>query len=187
METREEVREELTNHFKEIMTEDYGNREHDISRITALIPRSVSREDNENLSKPITMQEVEEAMSQMAQGKALSTDGFTTNFFHFFWDMIKEEVWAIVEESRSKRGVFKAFNVTFLSLTPKGEGVDYLGKFRPIALCNVIYKIKTKVIENRLKPLLPSLTSPEKSGFIKGRQILDGIIAVHETIHSLMH
>ena len=53
---------------------------------------SVSREDNENLNKPISMQEVEEGMSQMDQGKAPGLNGFTTNFFHFFWEMIKEEV-----------------------------------------------------------------------------------------------
>ena len=99
-------------------------------------------------------------MGQMAQGKAPGPDGFTTNFFHFFWDMIKEEVWAIVEECRSKRGVLKAFNATFLDLIPKGEGVDSPNKFRPIALYNVIYKIITKVITNRPKLLLPGLISP---------------------------
>ena len=99
--------------------------------------------------------------------------------------MTKEEVWEIVEESRCKRGVLKAFNVTFLSLIPKGEGVDSPGKFIPIALCNVIYKIISKVIANRLKPLLLSLISLEQSGFVEGRHILDGIIVVHETIHSL--
>ena len=66
METREEVEEELSSYFKEIMTEDNFLREQDIAQITALIPRVVSREDNENLNKPIALQEVEEALSQMA-------------------------------------------------------------------------------------------------------------------------
>ena len=150
-----------------------------------MIPRIASREDNENLNKPISLQEVEEPFSQMAQGKAPGPDGFTTNFFHFFWDMIKEEVLAIEEESRSKRGVLKAFNATFLSLIPKGEGADSPDKFRPIALCNVIYKIITKVIENHLNPLLPGLISLEQSGFVEGRQIMDSIIVVQEVTHSL--
>ena len=78
--------------------------------------------------------------------------------------------------------MLKAFNVTFLSLIPKGEGADSPGKFRPIALCNVIYKIISKVIANQLKPLLLGLISLEQSGFVEGRQILDGIIDVHEAI-----
>ena len=58
-------------------------------------------------------------------------------------------------------------------------------KFRLVSLCNVIYKIISKVIANRVWILLPLLISPEQAGFVKGQQIMDGIILVHETIHSL--
>ena len=75
--------------------------------------------------------------------------------------MVKEEVVEIVEESRLKKGVLKDVNVTFLSLIPKEMGADSLDKFIPIALCNVIYKIISKVIGNQLKSLLLSLICPE--------------------------
>ena len=51
----------------------------------------------------------------MALGKALGPYGFTTNFFHFVWDLIKEKIQGIVEESMSNRGVLKDFNATFLN------------------------------------------------------------------------
>ena len=105
----------------------------------------------------------------MALGKAPGPDGFTSNFFHYFWDLIKEEVFEIIEESRDKKGVLKAFNATFLTLIPKEVGAESLDKFCPIALCNVIYKIISKVIANRLKPLLPNLICSEQSGFVEGR------------------
>ena len=95
VETREEIEEELTIHFKEIMTEDNTDRGQDIDRIIALIPRSVTREDNESLTKPISMQEVEEVLHLMAQGKATGLDCFTSNFFHFLWDLIKEDFWPL--------------------------------------------------------------------------------------------
>ena len=135
--------------------------------------------------QPVSLEEVEEAVNQMALGKALGPDGFTSNFFHYFWDMIKEEVVGIVEELRNKKGVLRAFNATFLSLIHKESGADHPDKFRPISLCNVIYKIISKVITNCLKPLLPSLIYPEQSGFVEGRQILDGVILVQEVLHSL--
>ena len=58
-------------------------------------------------------------------------------------------------------------------------------RFRPRALCNVVYKIISKVIANRLKPLLPALVSEEKIGYVEGRQILNNIIQAHEVVHSL--
>ena len=75
----------------------------------------------------------------------------------------------IVEESIIKRGVLKASNDTFITLVPKEVGVDRPDQFRPIALCNVIYKIISKVIANRLKPLFPKLISPKQLGFVEGR------------------
>jgi hypothetical protein len=52
-------------------------------------------------------------------------------------------------------------------------------------LCNVIYKLLTKVIARRLKTILPTIISPEQSGYVEGRQILDSVILAHEVIHSL--
>ena len=53
--TKAKVQEALVNHFKEIMTQDNSGRGQDIDRITSLIPRTLAREDNENLTKPITL------------------------------------------------------------------------------------------------------------------------------------
>jgi len=168
VESRGEVEEVLVDHFSNVLKEEGTDRSNDIDQITRLIPRVVTREHNALLLKAISLQEVEEAVNQMQLGKAPGPDGFTSNFFHHFWELIKEEVWAAVEESRRKGGILKAFNATFLTLIPKEEGADTSDKFRPIALCNVIYKIISKVIANRLKPLLPFLISPEQSGFVEG-------------------
>ena len=94
----------------------------------------LQQEDNEMLMKPVTLQEAEEAVNEMALEKASGPDGFTSNLFHHFWDMVKGELVEIVEESRLKKGVLKAFNATFLSLIPKEMGDDSPDKFKPIAL-----------------------------------------------------
>lgn len=122
---------------------------------------------------------------QMEKGTAPGPDGFTIDFYQFFWDIVKEEVQEIVEESRRTKRILKAFNATFLTLIPKEQGANSPEKFRPISLCNVILKIITNVIANRLKPLLLFLVSSKQTGFVEGRQILDDIILAHEMIHSL--
>ena len=90
-----------------------------------------------------------------------------------------------MEDSRKSESVLRALNSTFITLIPKESGTNDPSKLRPITLCNVIYKIISKVIANHLKPLLPLIIYLEQVGFVEGIQILNGIILVHETIHSL--
>jgi hypothetical protein len=134
---------------------------------------------------PIMQAEVDQAIQELPTGKAPCPDGFTTDFFHSYWKMLREEVWQLVEESCSSGKVLPALNATFLTLIPKEERVTNPKNFRPIALCNVIYKIISKFIALRLKPILPFIISKEQSGYVEGRKIMDSIILFHEIIHSL--
>eukprot|EP00253_Pinus_taeda_P011019 PITA_11019 len=161
------------------------NRTQAIDSIKRNIPSLITEEHNLLLLKPISLQEVENAVHQLKAGKAPGPDGFTSNFFQHFWDLVKWEVWQVVEESRMLRWMFPGMNPTFIALVPKVEESNTPDKYRPIALCNIIYKIVSKVIASRLKPLLPLIISPEQSGYVEGRQITDGIILTHEIIHSL--
>ena len=81
--------------------------------------------------------------------------------------------------------ILPALNATFLTLIPKEEHRATPGKYISIALCNVIYKIISKVLANNIKLLLPLLISLEKTRYMEGRQILDDIILTHEFIQPL--
>ena len=67
------------------------------------------------------------------------------------WNIVKQEVWEVVEDSRRSGTILKSINSTFLALIPKVEEAKTPDKFIPIALCNVIYKIISKVIAKRSK------------------------------------
>jgi hypothetical protein len=75
-------------------------------------------------------------------------------------------------------------NSSFLALIPKESNPSSFARFRPISLCNVSYKIISKIIANKIKPLLPKLISPNQGGFVEKRQMLDNILLVQEAIHS---
>ena len=79
-------------------------------------------------------------------------------------------------------GVIPAFNATFITLIPKGERSLTPNAFCPIALYNVIFKLITKVLANKLKPLLPRLISEEQTCYVEDRKILDNIILTQELL-----
>ena len=75
-------------------------------------------------------------------------------------------------------------NSTFLVLIPREVNPTTFDRFRPISLCNASYKILSKLLVNKIKPLLGKLISPSQGGFIKGRHIMDNVILLQETMHS---
>ena len=112
----------------------------------------MSREDNGNLNRPVTEKEVCEVLKEMKNGKAPDLDGFNVEFFKSCWSIVKEDIIRVVEDSRLNRTILKALNTSFIALIPKQDNAQTQEKYRPISLCNFIYKIISKVVANRLKP-----------------------------------
>lgn len=77
------------------------------------------------------------------------------------------------------------FNGTLITLIPKVDPVCCIKNFRPISLCNVSYKTLTKLLANRLRPVMASLVSPCQNSFIPKRQSRDNIVVTQEMIHSM--
>lgn len=85
------------------------------------------------------------------------------------------------------KGTHAPLNHTYIALVPKIEKPKKVLDFRPISLCNVIYRIMTKIITNRLKTILHQIVSPTQSAFILNRLITDNIIISYECLHKIRH
>jgi hypothetical protein len=144
---------------------------------------SVSQAMNDQLLAPFEGGEVKAALFQMFPLKASGPDGFPAHFFQKHWDLCGEEVTKAVLRILSGEDTPEGVNKTFIVLIPKVASPEELGQFRPISLCNVIYKIASKVLANRLKLILPEIISEEQSAFVPGRLITDNIIAAYECLH----
>jgi hypothetical protein len=99
--------------------------------------------------------------------------------------MVGKDSLEAVEESRLSGEVIISLNSNFISLIPKVNNPSSFRDFQPIALCNLCYKIITKIIAKRIKPILSHTLSEEQLGFLKERQILDAIGMAHECLHSM--
>lgn len=84
LEKHEYIEKEFKDYFEEAFKEQPGSRSSAIKSVTQHIPKIITEDQNQNLLKQVTMQEVEEAMAQLKDGKAPGPDGFTSNFFHEF-------------------------------------------------------------------------------------------------------
>ena len=142
-------------------------------------------EQNLSLNKPISYFEIECAVFQIGAHKALGPDGIPAFFFHVFWDIVKEDVTRVVQAFFHSSSLFKSLNHSYIVLIPKKPFLNEVSHFRPISLCNVIYKVISKVMVNRLKPVMDSLITPYQNAFIQGRNIFDNILLAHEIMDTL--
>ena len=81
--------------------------------------------------------------------------------------------------------LLKPINHTFITLIPKVKNLEKVFEFRAISLCNVIYKIVSKVIANRLKPFLNNIISETQNAFTASRLITDNILIAFGTLHHM--
>ncbi|XP_026416890.1 uncharacterized protein LOC113312346 [Papaver somniferum] len=119
--------------------------------------------------------------------KAPGPDGFTGLFFQKQWDIVGEAVIDMTQTCFRTRHISKVFNHTNISLIPKVPLDELVSQYRPIGLCNFIYKILSKTLVNRLKTLMNNIISQNQSAFIPKRSIFDNILLANEAIFVVNH
>ena len=158
---------------------------HDIERVLDGVQPVVDSSMNAKLTKAYTREEVDLAIKSMDPMNAPSLDGMPPIFYQSFWPSIGLEVSDAVLSCLNLGTLLKSINHTFIILIPKVKNHESVSEFRPISLCNVIYKILSKVIANRLKPILNSIISEAQSAFIADRLIIDNILIAFESLHHM--
>lgn len=97
---------------------------------------------------------------------------------------MKTEIMSALMEFHKSAIFYWRLKTTLLALIPKRVGASNISDYRPISLISSVYKWLAKLLANRLKQCLPQLISSNQSAFIKGRQILDGVLVANELVDS---
>lgn len=149
------------------------------------VSTTISADQNRELIRGVTEEEVKRAIFQMHPDKAPGPDGMTPAFFQKHWSVVGKEVVNMVRDFFLTGELIDGINETNIVLIPKKNNPVVVGDLRPISLCNVLMKVITKVIANRLKELLGRVVSDTQSAFVPGRLISDNIMISYEVMHYL--
>lgn len=146
---------------------------------------AISHGDSRYLNRPVSATEIESAVFQMGSFKAPGPDGLPPGFFQKNWHVVKESVIHFVSMAFMTRRFPVEMNESLITLIPKVKHPEDIKHFRPIALTNVITKIISKVIANRMKGLIDKMVSSSQCAFIPGRQAAENIIITNEIVHTM--
>mgnify|MGYP004706984917 FL=1 len=178
--SEEELGKEVANYYRILFTSSGCEG---IDEILSGLPSTITTEMNDKLTKEVDELEIKTALFSMNPNKAPCQDGMTPLFFQKFWHVVKSDLIAAIRSFFHSSHMPKSWNHTVISLIPKTQNPTNLKSYRPISLCNVVYKVISKILANRLKKVLSYCVSKNQAAFIPGKQILDNVILSHEYLH----
>ncbi|GAB2284026.1 hypothetical protein Dimus_039637 [Dionaea muscipula] len=148
--------------------------------------RQISEADREILCQPVTDMEIKNALWSIGENKAPGPDGFTSAFYKKPWHIIGTELIMAVRDFFISGQLLREINHSTLVLIPKRPNASRVDEYRPIACCNVLYKIISKILAKRLEGVLGSIIDTAQTAFIRGRFMIENIYLVNELIRRYM-
>ena len=116
-------------------------------------------------------------------GKSPGEDGFTVEFYQFFFELLGQELLDSINASYDDNELSISQRRGVITLIPKEDAnLKDLSNWRRITLLNVDYKIASKAIATRIEKVLPLLIKSNQTGFVKGRYIGENIRLINDIL-----
>lgn len=144
-----------------------------------------SEESIQELDRDFKEEEVLNSVKGMNSLKAPGPDGYQAFFYQQVWDVVGPTVITFALQALNEKQMPKGSAEALLVLIPKIDHPCKISQYRPISLCNIAYKLVTKMIINHLKSVLGDLISPNHSSFIPGGQNVDNLVVCQEILHMM--
>ena len=177
------VKEAVLHFQRFLQMEKNDNGEDYLPLIQELLTYRCSAGTVATLVAPVSPEEITSALHTLPNDKVSGPDGYTKEFFIAAWPFIGKKFIISVQSFFLFDFLPTGINATILSLVPKTEEAQTMKKYRPIACCNLIYKVISKVLARRLKLVLPEAIEPNQTAFIKGRLLLENVLLASELVN----
>ncbi|XP_028549034.1 uncharacterized protein LOC114579204 [Dendrobium catenatum] len=170
--TQADIAKVFINHFKTLFNSPAPNQLGRDILAGNLIPAHITS----SLLAPVTMEEIKNIVFTGNSNTAPGPDGYTFDFYKSTWSVIQLQLFRAVTSFFNTGYMPNQVKATVIALVPKKPHANNVKNYRPIALCNVLYKIIAKIIANRMKLVMPLIIHSSQGGFIHKRIISDNIL-----------
>jgi hypothetical protein len=172
------IKEEVVNYFEHHFSSPNVCR----PNLNGVSFPSLTLDDNFRLTVPFSYDEIFDAVKESDGSKSPGPDGYNYAFLKNSWDLIKGEIRIMFDQFHGIGILPKSLLSYFVTLIPKVNSPFGLSDFRPISLLGCLYKLIAKVLASRLSKVMNTLIAPNQSAFIKGRNLVDGVLVVNELV-----
>ncbi len=152
-----DIRDHLVGNFQHLFTEEPIIFPGDLEN---LISPVISEPENNMLCQIPSPEVIKDILFGMQSLKSPGSDGLPLFFYKKYWKVVGQSVIKAVQNFFVSGKMLKEVNNSFIILIPKIQNPSTINHFRPISLCNTIYKIISKLIVEKLRCVIPNLISP---------------------------
>ena len=177
--------------FYQSLYKSQNTNEHDLSGSTFLASGNIAplkKEEQQLCEGLVSVNECANALKEFKNAKSPGTDGFSAEFYKFFWPELGTEMISSFNHAFRSGTLSISQRRGIISLIPKkNKDKTLLDNLRPISLLNVDYKILTKTLVKRLEKVLPTIINPDQTGYVKGRFIGENVRLIRDIMFFTEH
>ena len=144
---------------------------------------TISDTENTFLCRPFSDEEIKGALDLMEKNKAAGPDKIPIEFYQGCWKIVKNDIIQLFDDFFRQKVDISRLNYDIISLLPKVKDANKIQQLRPICLLNCLYKLITKTLTLRLEVVADKLIHNTQTAFMKKRNIMSGIMCLHEILH----
>ncbi|WJX24305.1 hypothetical protein P8452_13428 [Trifolium repens] len=172
------VREAVVSYFRG----HFANEEWQRPKLDGIEFPRLSQENAEMLTACFTIEEISDVVKECDGTKSPGPDGFNFAFIKELWDLMKHDIRIMLDQFHGNACLPRSLLSYFLTLIPKVKSPQVIGDFRPISLLGCLYKMVAKILASRLAKVMGGVIPITQSAFLKGRQLVEGVVVVNEVI-----
>ncbi|KAL2231980.1 UNVERIFIED_CONTAM: hypothetical protein Sindi_1378000, partial [Sesamum indicum] len=176
------VQEEFVNVFQTLIRGEAMNRDINLQYLAPWVQHRLTISEANELVRLIQRREVYDALLSISNDKAPGPDRYLAYFSKSAWPLIGENITDGVLDFFHTGRILKQINAALLVLIPKVHSLSTAANFRPIACCNVLYKLIAKILVKRVQGVMGALVHISQNAFIPGRKIVVNILLVQKLL-----